>query len=169
MAPALTSCCRFSSESTLSTRTSIRKSRLCYTYEYVSYWAEHLLHFVELFGPLSALSPLTVSTHPTLLFSPCFRLTIIQGKIKISVGCKSETDKEANSMHTVRGKIGDTANRIALDFHVGASHLTNQMFQSTKLNNQQLVLSYRGQKKLPFSIDVDGWMQVRKRIPTVDG
>jgi len=37
-------------------------------------------------------------------------------------------------------EIRDTTNRIALDFNVGAKHLTDQRLQTSKLDDEQLVV-----------------------------
>ncbi len=40
----------------------------------------------------------------------------------------------------VRGKVGDAADGVALHFDVGAEHLADQGFQTTELDDEQLVL-----------------------------
>jgi hypothetical protein len=37
-------------------------------------------------------------------------------------------------------EIRDTTNRVALDFNVGAKHLTDQWLQTSKLDDEQLVI-----------------------------
>lgn len=39
-------------------------------------------------------------------------------------------------------KIGDTTHCIALNFDIGACHLADQLFKSSKFDNQQLILRY---------------------------
>src|SRR6266567_8589004 len=41
---------------------------------------------------------------------------------------------------TMGGEICDTTNRVALNFNVGAKHLTDQRLQTSKLDDEQLVV-----------------------------
>ena len=43
---------------------------------------------------------------------------------------------------TVSGEISDASDGIALHFDVGAEHLADERFQSTELDNEQLILRY---------------------------
>lgn len=43
---------------------------------------------------------------------------------------------------TVRRKVSDTSDRIALNLDVRAQHLSDEWFQAAQLDNKQLVLSY---------------------------
>lgn len=43
----------------------------------------------------------------------------------------------------VRGKVCNTAHRVALHFDVRGEHLPLKRFQATKINNQDLVVRYR--------------------------
>lgn len=40
------------------------------------------------------------------------------------------------------GEISDTSNGVALYFDVGTEHLADEGFESTQLDNEQLVLGY---------------------------
>jgi len=40
----------------------------------------------------------------------------------------------------MRGQVCDAPHSIALDFHIGAEHLTDQWLQATQLHNEELVV-----------------------------
>ena len=44
---------------------------------------------------------------------------------------------------TMRREIGHAADRVALNLHVRTQHLSDQRFQSTQFDNEQLVVSYK--------------------------
>jgi len=51
------------------------------------------------------------------------------------------------------GEIRHTANCVTLDFHVGAKHLTDQRLQTSKLDDEQLVIGLMvlGSKQKAFA------------------
>ena len=40
----------------------------------------------------------------------------------------------------MRSEVGDTSNGIALNFNVGAEHLTDKRLKTTKLDNEQFIV-----------------------------
>jgi hypothetical protein len=45
-------------------------------------------------------------------------------------------------IRTVRSQIGNTSDRVALNFNIRAEHLPNERFESTELDDQELVVRF---------------------------
>lgn len=60
---------------------------------------------------------------------------------------------------TVSCQVGHTTNSVTLDFNIGAQHLTYQWFQTTKFDNEELVIGCQNlvdiSKEKPSQLTVD--------------
>ena len=67
-------------------------------------------------------------------------LFLFSSEVGSDVSCK--VAGECCGERTVRCEVGDAPDGVALDLHIWREHLTDEGFESTELDDRELVLAY---------------------------